>query len=94
MLSAGKVEEEGYRPCAKLLNLVSAYGQDAVGTACERACGIARYPSLKTIKILLKNQPGKDEQKQALEDYAILRDEDYCTRNANRTGADETEGEL
>lgn len=94
MLSAGKVEEEGRRPCAKLLNLVSSYGQDAVGTACERACGIARYPSLKTIETPLKNQPGKDEQKQALEDYAILRDEDYCTRNANRTGADETEGEL
>lgn len=79
MLSAGKVEEEGYRPSAQLLNLVERYGSNAVNTACERACGISRCPSLKTIKILLKNQPDRDEQREAIKDYAILRDEDYYT---------------
>lgn len=77
MLAAGKVEEEGYRPCAQLLNLADKYGGDAVEEACERACGIARNPSLKTVKILLKSQPDRDEQREAMESYAILRGEGY-----------------
>lgn len=79
MLAAGKVEEEGYRPSAQLLNLAASHGKDAVDAACKRACDIARSPSLKTVKILLRSQPKQDEQRRAMEDYAILRDEDYYT---------------
>lgn len=82
MLSAGKVEEEGYRPCAQLLNLATRYGADVVDTACMRACGIARNPSLKTVKILLKNQPDKDDKRTAMKDYAILREENYYAGDA------------
>ena len=77
--AAGKVEEEGYRPSAQLLNLAASHGKDAVDAACKRACDIARSPSLKTVKILLRSQPKQDEQRRAMEDYAILRDEDYYT---------------
>lgn len=57
MLAEGKVEEEGYRPSAQLLDLAASHGKDAVDAACKRACDIARSPSLKTVKILLKSQP-------------------------------------
>ena len=77
MLAAGKVEEEGYRPCAQLLNLAERYGAASLEAACKRACGIARVPSLKTVKILLKSEPARDEKREAMEDYAILRSEDY-----------------
>lgn len=77
MLSAGRAEEEGYRACAKLLNLVSKHGGRAVEEACERACGITRAPSLKTVKVILANMPGRDERRDAKEDFAILRDEGY-----------------
>ncbi|WP_165174067.1 IS21 family transposase [Adlercreutzia sp. ZJ242] len=77
MLSAGRAEEEGYRPCAKLLNLASTHGGRMVEEACERACGITRTPSLKTVKVLLANMPDRDEQRDAKEDYAILRAEGY-----------------
>lgn len=92
MLAAGKVEEEGYRPCAQLLNLTSRYAAEDVEAACKRACGIARCPSLKTVKILLKNMPDRDEQREAMEDYAILRDEDYYAGGAGtKTSNDEEE---
>lgn len=77
MLAAGKVEEEGYRPCAQLLNLAERHGASALEAACKRACGITRSPSLKTVKILLKSEPARDEKREAMEDYAILRDEGY-----------------
>lgn len=83
MLAAGKVEEEGYRSSAQLLNLAARHGKDSVESACKRACDIAKSPSLKTVKILLKSQPKQNEQRQALEDYAILHDEDYYTDAAN-----------
>jgi hypothetical protein len=88
MLSSGRAEEEGYRPCAKLLNLAARHGGRAVEEACERACGITRAPSLKTVKIILKNMPDRDEQRDAKEDYAILRDEGYYggEPGANGTG--------
>ena len=83
MLAAGTVEEEGYRSCAQLLNLVEKHGGDRVEEACRRACGIARCPSLKTVKILLKNQPDRDEQREAIESYAILRGEGYYAGNGD-----------
>ena len=94
MLSAGRAEEEGYRPCARLLNLAAKHGGRAVEEACERACGITRAPSLKTVKIILKNMPDRNEQRDAKEDYAILRDEGYYggEPDANEAG-DGTAGE-
>lgn len=86
MLSAGKVEDEGYRPCAKLLNLAAKHGGRDVEEACERAFDITRAPSLKTVKIILKNMPGRDEQRDAKEDYAILRGEGYYGGGADANG--------
>ena len=62
---------------AMLRDQVQQHGARAVEEACERACGITRSPSLKTVKIILKNMPDRDEQRDAKEDYAILRDEGY-----------------
>ena len=88
MLSEGKVEEEGYRPCAKLLGLAAKHGGRAVEEACERACGITRAPSFKTVKIILTNMPDRDEQRDAKEDYAILRDEGYYGGEPATSGGD------
>lgn len=88
MLSAGKVEEEGYRPCAQLLNLADKHGAVAVEAACKRACGITASPSLKTVKILLRNQPARDEQAAAMETYVLLRE----VKKKGADGADEKEG--
>ena len=93
MLAAGKVEEEGYRPSAQLLNLAARHGKDSVEAACKRACSIAKSPSLKTVKILLKSQPKQDEQQQALKDYAILHEEDYYTGAADGSVEQNMEGE-
>ncbi|WP_165046361.1 IS21 family transposase [Adlercreutzia sp. ZJ138] len=83
ILSAGRAEEEGYRSCAKLLNLAFNHGGRAVEEACERACGITRTPSLKTVKVILANMSDRDEQRDAKEDYAILRAEGYYGIDSN-----------
>lgn len=96
MLSEGRAEEEGYRPCAKLLNLAAKHGGRAVEEACERACGITRAPSLKTVKIILKNMPDRDERSDAKEDYAILRGEGYYEGDlatSGEAGEGDEEGE-
>lgn len=80
MLAAGRAEEEGYRPCERLLALASERGRGAVESACERACGIARVPSLKTVRMLLDTRAEADGRRDAKEDYAILRDEGYYGR--------------
>lgn len=79
MMSAGKSEKEGYRPAAKLLSLLDTYEAEQIEKACARALDISKAPSLKSIKILLKSQVKRDEAKDALSDYAILRDKDYYT---------------
>ena len=86
VLSEGKAEEEGYRPCAKLLGLAAKHGGRAVEEACERACGITRAPSFKTVKIILKNMPDRDEQRDAKEGYAILRGEGCYEGDPAATG--------
>lgn len=88
MLSGGRAEEEGYRPCAKLLGLAAKHGGRAVEEACERACGITRAPSFKTVKIILANMPDRDEQRDAKEDYAILRGEGYYGGEPAASGGD------
>lgn len=93
MLSAGGSEEAGYRPCAQLLNLASKHGARAVEGACERAFGMTRCPSLKTIKVILKNQPDGDEQREAKEDYAILRGEGYYGNEPDASGGEDTDAD-
>ena len=84
LLSAGSTEREGYRPCAKLLALTESYAPEQVEEACRRALDIARVPSLKSVKTLLRSQAKRDEAADAMADYTILRDEDYYA--ADRKG--------
>ena len=89
ILEAGRAEEEGYRSCAALLKLARKNGADAVERACERACAITARPSLKTVKILVRKaaDPDADSVAKAMQDYALLRDEEYYPTHIKKLSA-------
>ncbi len=76
-LKEGRVEEKGYRSCDALFKLLERYSAMDIEYACERVVGIAKQPSIKAVKILLRTRPLRSETQDALQDYAILRDENY-----------------
>jgi transposase len=54
ILSAGKVEEQGYRACMALLQLTRTYGNQRLEAACKRARQLGSH-TYTTVKTLLKN---------------------------------------
>lgn len=54
-----KVEQQGYKSCASLMELADRYGTDRLENACAKALSYTPNPSLKNISTILKN--GQDK---------------------------------
>ena len=59
ILSAHKVEQQGYKSCMALLKLADKYSVTRVETACEKALSYTPRPSYKSIQTIL--QTGQDK---------------------------------
>ncbi|MGI6422889.1 MAG: IS21 family transposase [Syntrophomonadaceae bacterium] len=60
-LSAGKVEQQGYKSCSRLMKLADKYSASRIEDACNRALAYTPEPSIKTIETILKT--GQDKVK-------------------------------
>ncbi len=54
ILSAHKVEQQGYRSCMALLKLADKYAVNRLEAACEKALSYTPNPSYKSIQTILK----------------------------------------
>jgi len=59
ILSAHRVEKQGYRSCTSLMKLADKYSISRLEEACQRALSYTPSPSLKTIQTILKT--GQDK---------------------------------
>ncbi len=80
-LASGKVEQQGYKSCTRLMKLADRHSAVRVEDACHRALLYTPEPSIKTIETILKT--GQDRVKQSTETprssntYALIRGSEY-----------------
>lgn len=85
ILSAHKVEKQGYRSCTSLMKLADKYSLNRLEEACERALSYTPSPSFKSIQTILKTGqdkvPVKPNHRQAVkhnvEAFGFVRGADY-----------------
>lgn len=85
ILSAHKVEKQGYRSCTSLMKLADKYSLSRFEEACERALSYTPSPSFKSIQTILKT--GQDKvsvrpdsrqvTKRDAENFGFVRGADY-----------------
>lgn len=84
ILTAHKVEQQGYRACMGVLKLADKFGKDRIEEACRRALSYTPSPSYKMIEGILKsgNDTPKPAKKPEPEDnsHAFLRGAEYYGR--------------
>ena len=85
ILSAHKIEQQGYRACIGVLKLADRYGAERLEVACQKALSYTPSPSYKNIDAILKS--GSDKQKTAEpaskpidESYSFIRGAEYYGR--------------
>lgn len=80
-LSAGKVEQQGYKSCSRLMKLADKHSTIRIEDACNRALTYTPDPSIKNIETILNT--GQDRVKQLSEapksesTYAFTRGSEY-----------------
>ncbi|MDW7660594.1 MAG: IS21 family transposase [Bacillota bacterium] len=80
-LTAGKVEQQGYKSCSRLMKLADKHSTTRIEDACCRALAYTPDPSIKTIEAILKT--GQDRVKQETQapksdsTYAFTRGSEY-----------------
>lgn len=84
ILSAHKVEKQGYRACTSLMKLADKYSLPRLEEACQRALSYTPNPGFKTVQTILKTgqdkmmTPGSDSVIKAnSETYGFVRGADY-----------------
>lgn len=86
ILSANKIEQQGFRSCMALLKLVDKYSVVRVEAACRKALSYTPKPSYKSVKTILSTGQDKltDEQPPQKRDdsaeYGFTRGADYYGR--------------
>jgi hypothetical protein len=86
ILSANKIEQQGFRSCMALLKLVDKYSVVRVEAACRKALSYTPKPSYKSVKTILSTGQDKltDEQTPQKRDdsaeYGFTRGADYYGR--------------
>ena len=63
ILSAHKVEQQGYRSCLALLKLSDKYTPERLESACMKALSYTPHPSFKNVKTILSSGLDKKEEK-------------------------------
>ena len=85
ILSAHKIEQQGYRSCMGLLKLADKYSVERLENACTRALSFTPHPSFKSVKNILvtgqdKLEPAKHETKDTSSQYGYVRGAAYYGR--------------
>lgn len=85
ILSAHKIEQQGYRSCMGLLKLADQYSVERLENACTRALSFTPQPSYKSVKNILatgqdKLEPAKSEKKDTSSQYGYVRGAAYYGR--------------
>ena len=85
ILSAHKIEQQGYRSCMGLLKLADKYSVERLENACTRALSFTPQPSFKSVKNILatgqdKLDPAKNEKKDISTQYGYVRGAAYYGR--------------
>ena len=85
ILSAHKIEQQGYRSCMGLLKLADQYSVERLENACARALSFTPQPSYKSVKNILttgqdKLEPAKSEKKDTCSQYGYVRGAAYYGR--------------
>ena len=85
ILSAHKIEQQGYRSCMGLLKLADQYSVERLENACARALSFTPQPSYKSVKNILatgqdKLEPAKSEKKDTSSQYGYVRGAAYYGR--------------
>ena len=83
ILSAHKVEKQGYRACTSMMKLADKYSLSRLEEACQRALNYTPNPSFKTVQTILKT--GQDKMpaspnpvtKPNAETHSFVRGADY-----------------
>lgn len=87
ILSAQKVEEQGYRSCTALLKLADTYSLERLELACARAITYTPHPNLKSVQTILKT--GQDRLKDDVQPIKTENSGKYgFTRGAQYYGRD------
>ena len=85
ILSAHKIEQQGYRSCMGLLKLADKYSVERLENACIRALSFTPQPSFKSVKNILvtgqdKQESAKNEKKDTSGQYGYIRGAAYYGR--------------
>ncbi|MFD0717710.1 IS21 family transposase [Paenibacillus sp. GCM10027626] len=88
ILSAHKVEQQGYRSCMALLKLADKHGVSRLEAACARALSYTPRPSFQSIKTILTTgqdrletqTPGESQAASSSENHSFVRGADYYGR--------------
>jgi hypothetical protein len=78
LLTAGKVEEQGYRSCMGVLQLTKTYGSLRLEMACKRARSLGSYTYTTVNAILRKGtEAATNESSKPTPDHANIRGSEY-----------------
>ncbi|WP_439116481.1 Mu transposase domain-containing protein [Paenibacillus antri] len=88
ILSAHKVEQQGYRSCMALLKLADKHGVGRLEAACVRALSYTPRPSFQSIKTILATgqdrlevgTPSESQTTSSSENHSFVRGADYYGR--------------
>ncbi len=89
ILSAHKVEKQGYRACTSLMKLADKYSLPRFEEACRRALSYTPSPSFKTIQTILKTGQEKmsanslSKNRNDTESFGFVRGADYFGGHKN-----------
>ncbi len=87
MLSAHKVEQQGYKSCLALLRLADKYSAERLEAACGRALSLTASPSYKGITAILRSgqdriQNESPPSSSSGQEYGFTRGADYYRRRS------------
>ena len=81
ILTACKVEQQGYKACMGILKLADKYTPERLENACKKALTFTPRPSYKNIQVILSSGQDKTEESSVAEDssdaYGFTRGADY-----------------
>jgi transposase len=78
-LTAGRVEQQGYKACMALLKLTDKYSAERLEAACAKALSYTARPSFKSISAILKSGQDKLESSLSMQtsEHGFVRGADY-----------------
>lgn len=85
-LTAGKVEQQGYKSCMTLLRLADKYSVPRLEAACKKVLSFTSSPSLKSIQSILRSGLDRKQEEGSpahcnVSQYSFTRGAEYYRRD-------------